>query len=208
MTDPKQARYVAIGTLYVASLIILIEGIGSTTKFIQSTSWIPLAVVIVATVYERWAWAWGPFGVPRIGGTWRITMHSTWTSGDEAEKPVVRSGYLVVRQTATQLTINLMTSESPSISLAARLQKRGDNQYELSWIYQNVPSASLREGSPIHFGCAIAEYVAGRNVQRLAGSYFTDRKTTGDFVATDNRRRIRVASWKEGEDVFGSRTSE
>ncbi len=202
MTGPKQARYIAIATLYIAAIIIFLEGLGSEKKFLSATSWLPLAIMICLEVYDRWAWAWLPRGVPVVKGTWKVQLVSSWRDPASPDIPVTREGYLVCRQTASQLWVRLYTNESSSVSLATRLEKRGDGQFELSWIYENTPDILLHERSPIHFGSVIAQSLSDRRVTIMRGSYFTSRKTIGNFIATDRNPRT-MSSLQGAESLFG-----
>lgn len=202
MNDPKQARIVAVVTLYIAALIVLVEGIGSEKQFLKATSWVPLAIMLVLTTYERWLWKIGPVGVPILAGTWRVALTSSYEDPNAPGLPIVRTGYLICIQTATQLTVRLLTAESSSVSLASKLQRRGDSQYELSWVYQNTPRALIQDQSPVHFGSVIAENLSGRRIQSVSGSYFTSRRTIGEFVASDRKRKI-ASSMGAATILFG-----
>ena len=202
MNGPRQARLVAVATLYVAAVVVLVEGLGSEKKFLQATSWIPLAIVAVLTAYDKWLWQVGPIGVPVLRGTWKVVLTSSYRDPDAPDVPIVRTGYFVCRQTSTQLSVNLFTDESSSVTLASKLQRRGDNQYELSWVYQNTPHVLIHDRSPIHFGSVIADAIAGRRVKDMNGLYFTSRRTVGDFEAFDHNRRV-VSSHQEAKKLFG-----
>ena len=197
---PSAVRITALITLYLAAAVILAEGIGSEAKFLRATSWIPFAVLLATSGYNQFLWRFGPVGPPVLFGTWKVQFVSSWDK-EEADQGT-RHAYLLIRQTATSLTLTLITHESISRSLAATLERRADGQYDLSWIYENVPPIDQREASPIHFGSALAFGIRPRKPALIEGWYFTDRLTTGTIRA-QCRKRGYPASWSDALAAFG-----
>jgi hypothetical protein len=203
MTDLKTIRYVAVAALYIAAAVIFVEGLGSEKQFLKATSWIPGAIMVALTLYERWLWKFPLLGKrPILSGTWKADLTSTWKDPKQPDVPVQRTVYFVFRQTATLLTITMHTELSASQTLASQLLKgTADDTYALSWIYHNT-SQEDQEKSPNHYGSVIAEQVGGRKVTQIRGNYFTDRKTTGSFATVGDRKRRRASSLADAQKLF------
>src|SRR5207244_4003800 len=80
-----------------------------------------LAATIVLGVWDRWLWRLPLVQrfprVPRdLKGTWRGTLTSFWTDPATAQRPDPKIVFLVIRQSASQLTAVLFTDESSSRS--------------------------------------------------------------------------------------------
>jgi hypothetical protein len=201
MTDPKVVRYIAVVVLYLAAAVVFVEGLGSEKQFLKATSWIPGAIMIALTLYERWLWKFGPWGLPILSGTWRVTLNSNWRDPAAPDTPVIRTGYFVFRQTATLFSVTLYTNESGSLTLASQLQKQNDGQYSLSWVYENVSQLDPKV-SPMHFGSVVAQQVSGRKVREIRGVYFTNRKSDGSFCTSGKRNRKRASSFASAEELL------
>lgn len=204
MTDLKTVRYVAVASLYIAAAVVFVEGLGSEKQFLKATSWIPGAIMVALTLYERWLWKFPLLGKrPILSGTWKADLTSTWPDPAAKSNAVTtRTVYFVFRQTATLLTITMHTELSGSQTLASQLLKgTADDTYSLSWIYHNT-SQEDQQKSRNHYGSVIAEQVGGRKVSQIRGNYFTDRKTTGSFATVGDRKRKRASSLADAQTLF------
>lgn len=130
--------------------------------------------VIVILLYEKWLWRINPFEkTPRLAKEYVGVLITTY-KGDRLEKEIK----IQVYQTLLNVSLVLVTDESKSNSISASIDKI-HNEWKLIYCYINVPNASTRDRSEIHYGTAM---LCVDNVQELSGHYFTDRKTTGDMI--------------------------
>lgn len=161
------------------------------TEFLRFVS---LAVVVVCGAFALWEhWLWRLRGVqsikrvpPNINGTWRCNLQSSYR--DPATNQVIegRVIFLVVRQSFSMVRVALLSSESDSKSMLARLGEE-DGTWVLHYIYTNTPEYSVRDRSDIHHGSGVLK-VIGRPSTRLTGGYWTDRQTRGDITSVGHDR--------------------
>jgi hypothetical protein len=155
------------------------------------------AAVFIATAclnaWDRFVWRFGWLqklsAVPRdVSGTWETQLKSQWVdpvTGHGIPEKVV---YIVIRQTSMSASVTLFSDESRSRSSLARVVKEGD-AWVLHYVYTNEPSQDVRHRSQIHHGSGVLE-LAGNPVQRVAGSYWTDRNSKGSLKLTRRSRKL------------------
>lgn len=169
---------------------------GSWALLLSANGWViphsffaPLSgVVSVLSVglmaFDRWLWSLPGINRlvdrPRLKGTWKGTLHSSWVDPAGLQKVPPIEAYVVIRQTYSTLHVRLFTLESQSITLTATIMRDADEQYSLAGIYSNEPNLSVRERSPIHFG-GIRLRIEGQPPMTLSGMYWTDRNTRGEM---------------------------
>ena len=126
---------------------------------------------VIAVLYERFLWAYDKSSkVPVVKGKYQGSIVSSW----DGQK---REATLEIKQTLLKISITMKTSESSSGSVSASIDEvLGEKQ--LTYCYLNKPLASVRDRSEIHYGTAMLNC---DTPGKLAGYYFTDRKTTGDL---------------------------
>jgi hypothetical protein len=171
----------------------------------------PIGIAVTITgilwwLFDRWLWrprvARKMHGRPLLDGTWHGTLASThlWPDGSRVEPD--DDVYLVVRQRFSTLTISLHTSESSSRSMATVLETGPDGKGLIGHLYDNVPKPDVVERSPKHTGGSILHPPA-KDGAPLTGSYFTDRKTTGQLTF-HTRRRGHANSHAEATQTFAA----
>lgn len=148
------------------------------------------AVLLSTAIFNLWDyWLWRTSiaqripGVPRsLRGTWKGKLTSLWVDPSTGKNPAPKTVYLVVRQTASLVTIKLLTDESKSTSAVANVSEI-DSSFKLAYLYLNIPDMRVEHRSRIHHGSAVFD-VSGRPARRLTGRYWTDRDSKGelDFV--------------------------
>lgn len=155
------------------------------------------AAVFVATsalvVWDRLLWRVGVLqrlpGVPRpVRGTWEGTLTSLWVDPETGRSPDPKTVYLVARQSASQITVTLLTNETTSRSSLAQVSET-DGVSTLDYLYLDRPRPSVRHRSPIHHGSGSLT-VSGRPVTKLMGRYWTDRNTQGEVEFHARRRAL------------------
>ncbi|MEW2427769.1 hypothetical protein AB0877_07135 [Micromonospora sp. NPDC047644] len=141
------------------------------------------AVALLAVAYEHYVWRWRLVrrltAVPVLAGTWRGKITSSFTDASGNRMAPVAAA-IQVAQTASTITITMLTEESLSLSTEARLVRLPDKRWQLTWSYDNTPRTEHRGHSEPHRGSASAA-VGARNDEALVGSYYTDRLTRGEI---------------------------
>jgi SMODS-associating 2TM, beta-strand rich effector domain len=175
----------------VVAVVGLILGIVAAHGSVGSEFWVSsvrvytisvTTVGLVMIAFDRWLWKLRPlrFGRPRLHGTWRGRLSSTWVAEDGTTFTDLVV-HLAVRQTFGRISATLLAERSASVATRAALVCETDGRWHLVWNYSNVPRPLERgESSPHQGTCEMA--VGGARGERLSGSYYTDRKSTGEMV--------------------------
>jgi hypothetical protein len=146
------------------------------------------ALLFVGWIFEGWLWRWSPFhavsliSTPVVIGTWRGELASFWVDPKTGQRPAIKTVYLTMAQTATTVSVRLLTDESVSEQLSGMITKADSGYPVISYNYRNTPDLKFRENnvSPIHYGGAVIE-ILGDPATGLKGWYWTDRETKGEF---------------------------
>lgn len=140
--------------------------------------------VILMTVFARWAWKWKIFQwlvvSPDLSGTWEGTIESDWedpTTGKTS--PPIQTKF-IIRHKFDCISCELFTGESSSQSRTMTVRPSDDGIVDLVFDYINIPKSKVRGRSQMHQGAACLR-LSKENPMTLEGSYWTDRKTTGDL---------------------------
>ncbi len=172
----KALVYVGAATWFVT---LTLMGINVPEGFWRPLAIVSLVIAVLLFAYDRLLWRLIPekwSDMPDLRGTWRGTVHSNW-SGEGASTNI--EAYFVVHQTASAISVLMMTKESRSSTITAKLEKR-DGTIQVVGVYRNEPSAAVRDRSPIHYG-SLRLHVGGPPSTTLEGTYWTDRSTQGDL---------------------------
>jgi hypothetical protein len=139
-------------------------------------------------------------GIPRcIRGTWKGTLTSFWVDSATNSSPPPKTVYLVVRQTATAVSVRLLTDESRSTSYLGQIQEI-DGSVTLAYIYLNRPEMSVEHRSRMHYGSAVFD-ISGLPATRLQGRYWTDRDSKGELDFVERRQRL-ADDFSNAENLF------
>lgn len=153
-------------------------------EFLKPFGIVVAVIVGITTIFARWAWAWPVFqgwyvNRPDLRGTWKAVLSSDWIDTETSARIPPIDGFLVIRQTLTQLSVRLMTAESRSHSTAYSLCREDDGLFRLAVVYRNEPEIELQGlRSEIHHGAFWVEAL-GKGPDELRGHYWTDRNTRG-----------------------------
>jgi hypothetical protein len=146
----------------------------------------PTGVVVLA-LWNRWIWRLPPAqrfkSVPtNLDGTWRGTLKTQWIDPATGSSPPEKPAYLVVRQTASSMSVTMLTDEMRSKSSLANISTL-DGSTTFDYIYLSRPDSSVEHRSRMHPGATSLD-VTGKPATRLRGRYWTDRDSRGelDFV--------------------------
>lgn len=203
MNRRKVQVVVAIVVLVFAGGIILSGGAVEST-WLRFFGVAVFVVVGALAIWEKFIWRLPPIqrlkGAPTdISGTWEGTLTSLWV-GPGGVTPGPKTVYLVIRQTASTVSVVLLTDESRShSSLAAVTADVHGNR--LDYLFLNSPAAHHEEKSRMHRGATTLD-ICGRPATGLEGRYWTDRETRGDFVFA-NRHRTHAGNFDSARSLFG-----
>lgn len=155
---------------------------------------VPL-VVLIAGFFVSYAWRWKCFRgwlvpFPDLNGTWQGSIQTTWKNPDTGASPAPIPVILTIKQSFTRISCVMRTAEMTSRSYLADFWLDGDEQVRmLGYSYHSKPSPTVADRSQPHDGTFVFELV-NDPVEKLKGTYWTARKTTGEVVLSfrGNRR--------------------
>jgi len=195
----------------VAGVVVIVFAIGIWSSgetvnpaWLRFFSDAVFTATIVLVVWDHWLWRLPILqripAVPRnVRGTWRGTLTSFWEDPTTSKRPAPQTVFLVVRQSASRLTIVLLTAESSSRSSLASLSDDGTSA-TLAYMYLNRPDSRVEYRSRMHNGSAFLE-ISGRPASRIRGRYWTDRDTRGE-LDFDARRAGLADDLREAATLF------
>jgi hypothetical protein len=125
---------------------------------------------------------------PNLRGTWEGMLKTYWVDPDTGKSPAPKTVYLVIRQTASLVSVKLLTNESRSNSSFGTVRTI-DHSSELIYMYLNRPDVGLQHRSRMHHGSTELD-VSGKPATRLKGSYWTNRDSKGELDFTQRRRKL------------------
>lgn len=146
------------------------------------------AAVVVTTLvlglWDRFLWRLAPIqrisNVPRdLRGTWKGTLTSFWEDPETGIPPAPKPAYLVIRQSATSVSVTMHTDESRSHSSLGRVTSTNALS-ELDYMYLNQPESRIEYRSRMHVGSTSLD-ITGRPATRLKGRYWTNRDSRGEL---------------------------
>jgi hypothetical protein len=198
MPTPNWARFTLL--LFVAGSFLatlLVGTLGHGTARYAGVGSVMSLVVLVLFAIERWGWKWpgirDVLRVPNLEGTWEVELESSYPGDGGGTKTC----YLVVHQTYSSITVEVLTDLGRSCSEAASLSRRGP-QLVLAYVYRAEPEAIRRSGNEPHRG-ATELLVETQPEIRFEGDYWTDRQTVG---------RVRSVGWNESKCASFATASE
>ncbi|MFB8777131.1 Cap15 family cyclic dinucleotide receptor domain-containing protein [Streptomyces broussonetiae] len=168
-----------------------------------------LASTLVFNLWDFWLWRLPLIqrvpGVPRsIRGTWKGTLTSLWVDPATGNNPPPKTVYLVAQQTASLVTVKLLTDESKSTSALASVSEV-DGSFLLTYLYLNRPDMRVEHRSRIHHGSTVFD-VSGNPARRLKGRYWTDRDSKGELDFEERDKKNLADDFAEAAGLFGETT--
>ncbi len=183
MPSPNWARvtiFLFVGISFLVSLLGAAVGHGAARY--ASIGAVVTGVTLILLLIDRWAWRWKGIRrvlrVPDLEGTWRVALESNYEGEGGGEQTV----YLVVHQTYSTITVEVLTQRIRSCSDTASLARRGP-RHVLAYVYRAEPEAIRREGNEPHRGSAELLIETAPSL-RFEGDYWTDRGHVGRLRAT------------------------
>jgi hypothetical protein len=175
------------------------------SALLKPLSDVTTAVLTLAMVFDLWIWKWPIFRGwlvkrPIIDGTWKVEMVSDWEDPTTGERAGPITGYMVITQTLSKLTMRQLTKESTSSLVGTEIVCSPEDVYCIGGVYMNKPGAAVRHRSAIHYGAIWLE-VSDDDPASMAGQYWTDRKTGGPLKLT-HRIKKKVKSFEGAAALY------
>ena len=178
-------------SLSVAAVGLILNGVAVEAAWARYLSFVPAVVGALVLFFDLWAWRWLPTWISRrpiLAGTWRAQVVPA--SGAPVE------GFMVVRQTFSQVSLRLLTEKSASASLTASIRRDPDGVFEVASIYRNRPRLLEQQQSRPHLG-GLWLHVGDTAGDRVEGSYWTDRDSKGEVVLHERRAGAAPSNYAE-----------
>jgi hypothetical protein len=204
MTRNQITAFLGLSIAYWVALLLW-RGAPVSRDMLLPFSAVVGAVSLSLLVFDKWIWHWPIFRGwlvkrPRLQGTWRAELVSDWINPETGQAIAPIQAYMVVRQTASSLSLRLLTQESRSETVSSGIESCSDGTFEITCAYRNKPKAEYRHRSEVHYGSMLL-VAEGAAPTRLEGEYWTDRKTTGSIVLTD-RKKGACMTFSEAQKLF------
>lgn len=179
----------------IAGIVVAVFAVGLWGSGVAvEASWLrfySLAVLVAGVLWiawDRWLWRLPIFKnsesvSPVLHGTWRGLLTSLWPDPATGLPPDPKTAYLVVRQTASSLSVTFLTEQAQSASTLAQVQREAGTA-KLLYVYLASPDPSFEESSRMHHGSAMLT-ITGSPARRLRGRYWTDRDSRGELDFTE-----------------------
>jgi hypothetical protein len=192
----KQSVIVRFVVGTVIAVFVAGTWITSRTVDLGWLKYFSTAVLIASVGLAIWdAWLWRlplvqrlPGVVRCVRGTWKGTLTSFWVDPSTGQSPAPKTVYLIVRQTASLVSVRLVTDESQSASTMGTVTT-SDGTSVLAYMYLNKPDMRVESRSRMHHGSTVLD-ISGLPANHLKGRYWTDRDSKGelDFFERSNTR--------------------
>lgn len=181
---------------------LILAGVQVSPEWFRPFSIVVGFLVLVLMLVDKWLWRirWLQpwlFNMPDIQGTWRARIRPTGAGPAAGEI----DAFMVIRQTLSAISLRLLTAESYSEILAAKIVRSDDGNFTVAGVYRNTPRLAVREKSPVHHG-ALLLTVQGNPPESLAGQYWTDRNSQGE-ISLSARTNILAHSLDQAQRLAG-----
>jgi hypothetical protein len=175
-------------TVLAWTIALFVNGEPVHSSFLKPLSTTSSIVICAAMAFDLYFWKWRIFRWlvkrPVIEGTWAVEMVSDWRDPETGAGSKTIKGFMIIRQTLTNLSMRQLTAESSSALVGTELVCAPDGMYCVSGVYRNEPVFEFRLRSPIHYGAISLNVAEDESATTIAGHYWTDRKTGGTIALT------------------------
>lgn len=192
MPSKMQVQVVVALTVLVFALGIIFDGGQVDSSWLRFYAYAVTVGVVALALWNHWVWrlpvAQRFKAVPcNLNGTWKGNLETQWKDPTTGKPPPAKPAYLVIRQTASAMSVTMLTDEMRSKSSLATISTF-DGTTSLDYIYLSRPDSRVEYRSRMHPGATSLD-VVGRPATRLRGRYWTDRDTRGelDFFTREKR---------------------
>lgn len=206
MTRIQITAFLGLSVAYWVALLA-IRGMPLSWEMLIPFSGVVGAVSITLLIFDIWAWKLPLFRGwlvkrPILHGTWKTELQSDWKDPATGEGIGPIYCFTVVRQSASKLSIRLITRESKSETVSAAIEECSDGTFDINYSYRNRPKSEYRHRSEVHYGAMLLHADVLTPI-RLEGEYWTDRKTTGSVILTEPLSST-CGSFEEAEGLYTS----
>ncbi len=184
MMGRAQAQIVVAVAVVVFAVGILLSGDEPNPGWLRFYSAAVALAVAILGAWDRWLWRLSlaqkvPSVPSDLSGTWKGTLTTFWIDPSTGESPPAKDAYLVIRQTASTVSVTMLTDEMRSRSSLSSLSGT-DGDRSLDYMYLSRPDSRVEHRSRIHHGSTSLD-LTGRPVTRLRGRYWTNRDSRGEL---------------------------
>ncbi|MDZ4760216.1 MAG: hypothetical protein SGJ21_04005 [Alphaproteobacteria bacterium] len=129
---------------------------------------------------------------PHLAGQWKIELISMWNDPQTGLSPAPIAGTATITQTHSEFHMHVETDESEGDLIEGSIVRKKDGAYQVVGVYLNQPKVSVRDRSAMHHGAMMLDVVGDPNSpSKLKGSYWTERRSVGEFRATQIYRGVK-----------------
>ncbi len=179
----------------VGALALLVAGESVSIRWFFSIGMASTATGLVILAFNRWLWlvphlqGWFVHR-PHLAGTWNVELKSLWVDPDTGVMKGPIAGTATITQTHNEIYIHMKTDESIGELVEGNIVRKTDGAYQIVGVFLNKPKMSVRERSAIHHGAIMLDVLGPPTAPTgLKGSYWTDRRTCGEFGASPAGKR-------------------
>lgn len=153
------------------------------TVYSLITTFVSIASAVFI-VFIKWAWKFPLFrwwlGVVNLNGTWKGTIKTTWVDPKTNKVPDPIDAMLTIRQNLLNITCVMITKQMRGgiADRAILINNKETKLCQVHYIYNTDPYATANPTNLSHKGACILHI---QEDKILKGTYWTDRKTTGDI---------------------------
>lgn len=194
MPTKPHVQVIAAVTVLVFAVGILASGGNVDSTWLKFYSMAVTVAVAVLTLWNRWLWrtriGQSFKAAPRnLSGTWKGRLTSQWLDPTSGAARAPKPAYLVIRQTASTISVTMLTDEMRSTSSLAEVVAAADGASSLNYLYLSRPKSSVEPQSRMHPGATSLD-VTGTPATRLHGRYWTDRESRGELDFDQRTRKL------------------
>lgn len=205
MINKMQISSIILLAAVIWGALLIFDGVVLSISWFSPFSKVVGALMIIIGIFDRFLWRLSIFRGwlvkrPDISGTWCAIFQSDWIDPNTGASIDPTKGFMAIYQTYTETRLRLMTEESFSVILSARLTRLPDKSYRLSAVYRNEPNILIRDQSPIHHGSLLID-IPNNNPLQISGYYWTDRQTRGEIML-DSRKKNVVNSLDQAKSLY------
>lgn len=173
-------------------LIAFVLDVPVDKNWLKALGGIAAAIVAGLLIFDRWAWRWLPVslpGHPKLHGTWKATLEfEEMEDGMPSGGTACKDCFLILRQTYSSVTVNMLFDVSSSESRSAVICEQ-NGVLRLWFSYWSAAGALHRDGNDPHRGGA--ELVISQKPRLgLIGDYWTERRTRGHIETHGYSRNL------------------
>jgi len=181
---PLSKVIASLAGFYTFLVVLLFTFSDVSISLIDAFKYVALFELFISIIFLfGWEYIWkfipplNKWLFPNINGTWDVEIHWNLTKEDKKIKKGIKKGEVFIKQNLLSLSMELITDESESETLAVQPKKNAESgRLQLYYIYRNTPQNNGELKT--HIGTAILK-LSHKSNSLLEGNYFTDRNTKG-----------------------------